>query len=396
MEQNEEIQGSLAFGAYLRRVREGRRLSLDAVEELSVGFPEKVTKSHLSRIENGLALPTFPRLMAMSQIYGVPIASLAERYEIDLRRQLKPTNLDGMTEEDALRKAESLVYAGEFNEALLLIWALLDATHLRPSSDKSPVDIEREVDLRLKIAVCLIKLGRCEYAKSICEDVLGRTGFGEALRAKALFLFAHCCHLLRRHTFALMALEECDRATSKGGVPARLQADILALRGIILKTTGDATAALETYERAAAAYRALGNNHEEINTRISQAAALMAAGQVAEARAVLTSVLAALESKEHHRLRALALTNLAQVAFSEGNSEEAERLAIQANLIARPREYTAITFLNTYCLWKISIARGDASSERMNFKTLRSLAGRIEEQLPELDEFQSMAARGES
>ena len=55
LEHIDEGQGSEAFGAYLRKLRETRRLSLDAVEELSAAFPEKVTKSHLSRIENGLA-----------------------------------------------------------------------------------------------------------------------------------------------------------------------------------------------------------------------------------------------------------------------------------------------------------------------------------------------------
>jgi transcriptional regulator with XRE-family HTH domain len=97
LEHIEDTQGNEAFGAYLRRLRETRRLSLDAVEELSAAFREKVTKSHLSRIENGLALPTFPRLMAMSQIYGMPIASLAERYEIELRRSMKPVDLNGRT-----------------------------------------------------------------------------------------------------------------------------------------------------------------------------------------------------------------------------------------------------------------------------------------------------------
>src|SRR5262245_23771960 len=90
LEHTEETQGSVAFGGYLKRLRETRRRSLHAVEELSASFPEKVTKSHLSRIENGLALPTFPRLMAMGHIYGVGIASLAERYEIELRRAMTP------------------------------------------------------------------------------------------------------------------------------------------------------------------------------------------------------------------------------------------------------------------------------------------------------------------
>jgi transcriptional regulator with XRE-family HTH domain len=108
VEHSETAQGNAAFGSYLKKVREGRRLSLDAVEELSAGFPEKVTKSHLSRIENGLALPSFPRLMALSHIYGMPIASLAERYELDLRRGMSPVDLGGKSDEEVLEEIERL------------------------------------------------------------------------------------------------------------------------------------------------------------------------------------------------------------------------------------------------------------------------------------------------
>ena len=79
------------FGTYLRKVREERKMSLDAVEEMSVGLPERVTKSHLSRIENGQAIPTFPRMFTLSRIYGIPVSHLAERFEIALRQGMFPS-----------------------------------------------------------------------------------------------------------------------------------------------------------------------------------------------------------------------------------------------------------------------------------------------------------------
>jgi transcriptional regulator with XRE-family HTH domain len=183
LEHNEQTQGSEAFGAYLKKLREGRRLSLDAVEELSTVFPEKVTKSHLSRIENGLALPTFPRLMAMSHIYGMPIASMAERYEIELQREMRPIDLGNKPVDAVLKEAESYVFSGDFNDALLLVWALLDRFKAVSGMD-GVTEAERltVLDLRLRAAICLIKLGRCEYAKALCEDVLGSTVLPARLR----------------------------------------------------------------------------------------------------------------------------------------------------------------------------------------------------------------------
>ena len=81
MSERQPREENANFGRYLRRIREDRRLSLDAVEELTLGYPEPVTKSHLSRIENGQAIPTFPRMFALTQVYGVPISVMAERFE---------------------------------------------------------------------------------------------------------------------------------------------------------------------------------------------------------------------------------------------------------------------------------------------------------------------------
>ena len=76
MDQRQPLADNRRFGRYLRKIREDRRLSLDVVEEMSLGLPDRVTKSHLSRIENGRAIPSFPRMFTLSQIYGVPVAAM--------------------------------------------------------------------------------------------------------------------------------------------------------------------------------------------------------------------------------------------------------------------------------------------------------------------------------
>jgi transcriptional regulator with XRE-family HTH domain len=397
LEHNEQTQGNEAFGAYLRKLREGRRLSLDAVEELSSGFPEKVTKSHLSRIENGLALPTFPRLMAMSHIYGMPIASMAERYEIELRREMKPVDLGDKSVDEALRDAEAYVYSGDFNDALLLIWALLDR-HQSTSGIQPETEIERLVglDLRLRAAICLIKLGRCEYAKALCEDVLGAPGISERLRIRALFLFASASHRLQRYTVALLALDECDRSASTLPATDRLRADVLSLRGVIQETTGRPADALQTYERARQAYEEIGEEFERLNMEAGIGSALLESGRPREARTALESVLKRIEHGHHERLRAIVLSNLAVLFHRAGSLEEAEAFAIKSNLIARPREYSGILFRNCFYLWQIAKARGDAAAVRLNERTLMTVLGRVEEFLPEIAEFRLATNRSDA
>ena len=184
MEHSETAQGNAAFGSYLKKVREGRRLSLDAVEELSAGFPEKVTKSHLSRIENGLALPSFPRLMALSHIYGMPIASLAERYELDLRRGMTPVDLTGKSDEDVLQEVKGLTTTGRYPEALSVLLGVLE----RGGSADRPLVIT----FRLEVVYCLFQLRRLEFAKSLCEDLLSSSELSHGDRLKSLQLFVLC------------------------------------------------------------------------------------------------------------------------------------------------------------------------------------------------------------
>ncbi len=73
------------LGEYLREIRVERGMSLDAVEEMSLGLHKRVTKSHLSRMENGQAVPSIPCMFALSQIYRVPLSSMTEQFELCLK-----------------------------------------------------------------------------------------------------------------------------------------------------------------------------------------------------------------------------------------------------------------------------------------------------------------------
>ena len=386
LEQIEETQGSAAFGAYLKRLRETRRLSLDVVEELSATFPEKVTKSHLSRIENGLALPTFPRLMAMGHIYGVPISSLAERYEIELRRSMKPAELNGKSDEAVLREFEGLFYSGDFNEALILVWALADRVRARAGLD------DTLVELRLKIIVCLMKLGRYELAKSQCEEILSGPKLPESTRLRTFQLFATACFRLQLHDVALLALDECERGAHHVVGSGRFRADVLTLRGNLHQDTARPGDALAAYEKALEIYSAAGAAYEVLTVRLNMAIAETDCARLDSARGMLESLLLVLEAGQHERLRAQALSQLGVIHFKNGGLEAAEGFAIKSNSIARPREYHAIVFRNCFYLWKIAKTRKDDGAIRLNERTLRSYLARIEESLPELDEFRRITA----
>jgi transcriptional regulator with XRE-family HTH domain/predicted negative regulator of RcsB-dependent stress response len=386
LEHIEQSQGSEAFGAYLKKLREVRRLSLDAVEELSATFPEKVTKSHLSRIENGLALPTFPRLMAMSHIYGIPIASLSERYEIELRRSMKPLDLDGKSDEAVLREFEAQAFSGDFNEALILVWALADRVRARGGAE------ETGFGLRLKIIVCLMKLGRYELAKNHCEEILSDPKPSEPVRLRTLRLFAETCFRLQLHQVAHLALDECERAADRVDETGRFRADVLALRGIMHRDAGRPREALAAHEKALELYASAGAVYEVLTVRFNIALAETDCDRLDSAREKLESLLADLAAGQHERLRAVAFNQLAVIHYRTKHLDAAEGFAIKSNAIARPREYHLVVFRNCFYLWQIAKARGDAGAVRLNERTLKTYLARIEETLPEIDEFRRLTA----
>lgn len=394
LEQNEETRGNAEFGAYLRRVREGRRLSLDAVEELSAGFPEKVTKSHLSRIENGLALPTFPRLMAMSHIYGVPIASLAERYEIDLRRGMTPVDLGGKTDEEVMKSADEHFRAGEISIALSVNWALFERRN--EVSFAAPLLDARSFEVRVRVIVCLNLLGRYEYAKVLVEEALVAIGAAESQRLLLLQLLATASYRLKRSQIALLAIDECERGIQRVALDPKFHADTLALKANILTALCQPSAAIGLYRDAAERYEGIGNVYDAASARVNLAEALGDCGDIEEARAVLAGVLRELDPTAFDRLRALALTACAKIEFLAGNFDEADRFAAKSNLTARRIEHTALIFKNCFYLWRVAQAKQDLTAVRLNERTLRSYLGRIEGGDPEVEEFRGIVARDES
>ena len=172
------------FGRYLRRIREDRKLSLDAVEEMTMGYPEPVTKSHLSRIENGRAVPTFPRMFALCQVYGVPISSMAERFETELRRGDSPS-IDVADPKLFIGTLEELQKAGRHDSILSLT-----ASAIESLSEFKTTDSETSSwTITIWHINAMIMLGHYESAKVKSEEVLSRTSSDSETHLKALICF---------------------------------------------------------------------------------------------------------------------------------------------------------------------------------------------------------------
>ncbi len=366
------------FGDYLKRIREGRKLSLDTVEEMSASLPERITKSHLSRIENGQATPTFPRMFTLSQIYGVPVTQLAEKFELELWQGVgEPVQLPA-TIEETFEKLDRLRMAGNYVSMLRLVGPATEQFH---GSD-------RVGDLRLQYINCLLHLERYESAKLEAESLLGccRT---PRQRIQTLIAFATACARLRRSEIAQVALREAT--TSLASVPGDpdLEAQLQAQLGVLLALTGKFLDSAKCFERAHEIYSGIPRPYDACRAQINYAVALAVANEIKRATKIIAESLIEAEKSGFDRLQALALSHLATLRSQDKGVGEAEMLFLRSNQLARRSDYSLVIFRNAYHLWKIYRERGDDSSARSNEKTLRSYLLRVDQSLPEASAYRT-------
>jgi transcriptional regulator with XRE-family HTH domain len=382
------------FGQYLRKIREERKLSLDSVEEMTVGYPERITKSHLSRIENGQASPTFPRMFALSQIYGVPIGSLAERFEIDLQRQMIPPDLHGKSNEEVAHDIKLLRKAGRYAEALQHVDALLDRGLTTPPEDDA--ERRRGIDLRLERVTCLFHLAKHASAKEECEDMLGRPEMTPEQRVLAFLYLIETCHRLNKFTVALITLERTEKELRQIPKARSLHARFGIVKGNLMANSGRLADAIDTYKNTLSDFEGLGDAFEACRTRLNLAETLLESGRLGEARRHLTIVMEQAKNGGFDRQMAHALSTLALLHYRRGEKDAAESYCLKSNTIARPREYHSVVFRNCYYLWKMATERRDAASIRANERTLRAYLGRVEDFLPEAVAYREFVAGGAS
>ena len=376
------------FGQYLRGVREDRKLSLDAVEELTGGYPDPVTKSHLSRIENGAAVPSFGKMFALSHVYGVPIAALAERFEIDLLREVTGPESIPASPQDALGYVEQLMLQGNYAAGIPFLAAAIERFSTEPTADPRLVG-----NLRIHEINFLIHLERYELAKIRCEQLLG-TDLTAEQRVLTMLNFANCCYRLKRFPMAQMALDQIEGDLDSDAHDPRVKALHRSVCGRIQASMGLHERAVTTYESAIELHTSARNVFEACIARLNLADSLIQLDRLDEATPHARAAVDAAEDGGFDRLRALGLSNLALIGFRKHDLAAAESYALRSNVIARSREFYSVVFRNCFYLREIARKRGDPGLVAQYERTLRTYLARVDADLPEAARVRAELAGG--
>jgi len=378
------------FGRYLRRIRRDRKLSLDAVEEMTLSFPEPLTKSHLSRIENGRAVPTFPRLFALCQIYGVPIASMAERFETDLRRDGESSSVDGLTDNEIFERLIELRNTGRYDLAVGTTTSMME--RVRENDPGFAEEFSRRIaEWHVN---CLVHLGRFETAKIQCEDLLGVFPADTEHHLNILLSFIRCSYRLKRYAVTMMGLDRIDTILSESEWKPRTLGVVETVRGPALFTMGAYDRARRSFENTIRIFVELQDEFETCRARINLGLTLAELGKYGAAARHLTASIETAVTLGYERLQALGLSHMSMVSYRQGELDAAEKYACRSNTIARPRDFVSLVFRNSFYLWRCAGQKQDSAAAALNEKTLKALMNRMRESPPEAEEYRRLVEGG--
>jgi tetratricopeptide (TPR) repeat protein len=242
---------------------------------------------------------------------------------------------------------------------------------------------------------CMVLLGRFFAAKEDCELLLGLPDLTTEQRSIALQYLVNCCFRMGRFTVAGMALERAKRESAELPTEHRLHAYLAGLEGRLLHSMGLFEEAVECFRDSLARFEALTQVFDACRNRLNLGTALAELGRASEARVHLYKVVERARKEGFERQRAYAMSALGILAYRENDFDQAESRCLQSNQIARPREYFALIFQNSYYLWRIALARNDDTAARSHERTLRAYLSRVEEHLPEAVEYRRHLTGGE-
>ena len=371
---------AVAFGRYLRELRERRGLSLARVCELSRGSPEAMDKGTLSRLERGQQTPSIFRLGPLSRIYEISADALIERMELDrdVDRTGGPDTGGKSYEELHEAGASAVIHANRKWEAYA---CFRDARPLAPP--------EKTIPAWVNVITANRALGKDALALHELRELAGRDELTPLHRAIVHERMSGCCRCLGEMA---RAEEHADRAIAQ----ARLLDDPRTLAYALCTRAGAAVdqeqwpaasrlllEALATY-RAAAARRSqlLPSPSFEAQTTLMLAECSIQLGSLARARRLIVS--AQHLAQQHELPMSLAYSELllGWIDDAAGRPVRALDRWRRAAALAARIDDQRLMFAAEVEIFRQAVTAGEANRARACRRRLERLAPWIPKHIP--------------
>ena len=382
----------LAFGRYLRALRERRGCSLDDVASLSQTFPEKINKGYLSRCENGRQKLAFSKVIALSRIYEVPADVLVERMELDLELdRVGGPETEGMSFAELTEAGKKAFRSGYF-------W--LAYGNLRDAVRRSRVDTVRSTfrDRDEQVAIAQMSCATPAHALGRHRFALHEFRFLESTGA-----FGPKFHpvILERISTGYCAVKDADAATTFADLAIEKAEEFgdNEYLGFLYSSRARVSLLHSRPDVAQTYYEKAYDLHKSSNQMIECAQALnclaqchfemkrySAARRTAEASRTLSRRL------DRPRSYALSLILLGELDELDKKPATAMRRWKQAAEIAKKISDKELRFKADFVMYRRALQTGDQPIARAILRRLRRLAPWIPADNHELTVFKSLVS----
>ena len=367
------INGRQRFGSYLRALREARHLTLEDVERLTLDEVEPVTRSLLSRLENGKARVSTLKLLALARVYQIGLGQLAERLEIDCELAVDDLEeTERVAPQELMRRARQAVQHGQAHRALFLY----EQAEIASLSD--PGGRRAQIRARFGVARAMLAAARHRNARSVLEELVD-TSLSPADRARALYLLARCYLGLEQYLLAGAMIDSLRRL--EGEVPADIAAQVVAIEAEIRDWEGQLGQAADSWRLFLDRALHGGDGEGVVRAMVALAGIERRRGADVEAARWLEQARVRVEKQGLRRWLVRVCLERGRLDLAQGRDAHARRVLTEGRKIARELRAHRELFEIYVELWRLAERDGQPGQMRACLASLRHLA-RLLERVP--------------
>lgn len=391
---------NVAFGRYLRALREDRGYTLRRVCELSAEA-NSIDKAALSRFERGQQGATLSLLIPLSRIYDVPSDALIERYELDAElERLGPPRVEGKNYSQLHDAGRTALLEHSLKWEAYGLWreALERATIDPPNAGYT--EEQQLAAARLNLATVARSLGKNRYALFEFQELLRDDDFPPALNAMVLDRIANCYRCLGEFDTAERFVDDAIAEALRRDDRHALAFAYYSRASNILDQSRGSVEGVDYLNRAFRKDREAPGGAPETKNRTFAPIALYkiadayyhSARYDAAGRAAMS---AGKLSREAGSPSCLAYSELilGLVDESKGRSESAVRRWRRAAELGRQIHNQCLSFSAEFFVFRQAVHQGNKALARASRLRLERMAPWVPAYLPELQEFKAMTSK---
>jgi len=383
---------AVAFGRYLKTLRERRGLTLPGAATLSSSCTKPLDKGTLSRLERGKQRPAVSTLIPICHIYMVSADALVERLELDTEvARAGAPETDGIEATDLLRLGRSaLVQHGRKWDAYV---------YFREAVRRDPGTEHERTAAAVNLATAIRSLGKNRLALHELRELERSGAGGDRLQAIVLDRMSNCHRCLGEYEESERYATAAIEAAQGAGEPRTL-AFAQFSRASVAFDRGDAGRGIAELGRAFRTYRDAGEGDGplgwapafEVDTLLRLSEAYLETGSIEKAGRAASE--ARRLAARHGLPSGLAYSELFLGSLDQraGRADDAVRRWRWAAARAEELNNRRLLFSAEFYIYRSTLREGHHALARAARQRLDRLAPWVPAHLPLLAEFRALGA----